>query len=125
VTEAEFIRQRNVSTEAGASRDLSYAPLPEALVVGVYDNHTHLEISDGDPSGASGTGPLGYRDALDRASSVGVRGVIQVGGDLETSRWSAAVAAVEPRVLAAVAIHPNEAPRYEEAGELFSARRDR
>jgi TatD DNase family protein len=114
VTEAEFIRSRSVSTEAGASRDLSYAPLPEALVVGVYDNHTHLEISDGD-------NPMGYREHLDRASSVGIRGVIQVGGDLETSRWSAAVAAVEPRVLAAVAIHPNEAPRYEAAGELDAA----
>ena len=114
MTEAEFIRARSVSTEAGASRDLSYAPLPEALIVGVYDNHTHLEISDGD-------NPMGYREHLDRASSVGIRGVVQVGGDLETSRWSAAVAAVEPRVLAAVAIHPNEAPRYEAAGELDAA----
>ena len=86
MTSAEFIRQRGASTEAGAARDLSYAPLPEPLVVGVYDNHTHLEISDGDS-------PMGYREHLDRASSVGVRGVIQVGGDLETSRWSAAVAA--------------------------------
>ncbi len=111
MTDAEFIRQRSVSTEAGASRDLSFAPLPEALVVGVYDNHTHLEISDGE-------NPIGYLEALDRASSVGVRGVVQVGGDLETSRWSAAVAAVKPRVLAAVALHPNEAPRYEAAGEL-------
>ncbi len=114
MTDAEFIRHRASSTEAGSSRDLSYPPLPEALTVGVYDNHTHLEISDGDS-------PIGYRDALDRASSVGVRGVIQVGGDLETSRWSAAVAAVEPRVLAAVAIHPNEAPRYAAAGELDAA----
>lgn len=114
MTEAEFIRQRSASTEAGAGRDLSYAPLPEALVVGVYDNHTHLEISDGDS-------PIGYLEALDRASSVGVRGVVQVGGDLETSRWTAAVAAVEPRVLGAVALHPNEAPRYEAAGELDAA----
>lgn len=112
--EAEFIRSRSSSTESGASRDLSYAPLPEPLVVPVYDNHTHLEISDGD-------NPMGYREHLDRASSVGIRGVVQVGGDLETSRWSAAVAAVEPRVLAAVAIHPNETPRYEEAGQLDSA----
>jgi TatD DNase family protein len=114
VTEAEFIRQRHSHSEAGLARDLSYAPLPEALVVGVYDNHTHLEISDGES-------PMGYREALDAASSVGVRGVIQVGGDLETSRWSAAIAAIEPRVLAAVAIHPNEAPRYEAAGELDAA----
>ena len=119
MTSAEFIRQRNVSTEAGAARDLSYAPLPEPLVVGVYDNHTHLEISDGDASDEHR--PMGYREHLDLASSVGVRGVIQVGGDLETSRWSAAVAAVEPRVLAAVAIHPNEAPRYAAAGELEAA----
>ena len=52
---------------------------------------------------------------------MGVRGVVQVGGDLETSRWSAEVAAKEPRMLAAVAIHPNEAPRYETSGELDDA----
>ena len=50
-----------------------------------------------------------------------MRGVVQVGGDLETSRWSAEMAAREPRMLAAVAIHPNEAPRYEAAGELDAA----
>ena len=119
MSEAEFIRQRHSHSESGLARDLSYAPLPEALVVGVYDNHTHLEISDGDVSDPNR--PMGYREALDAASSVGVRGVVQVGGDLETSRWSAAIAAIEPRVLAAVAIHPNEAPRYEAAGELDAA----
>ena len=106
----EHIRTR----EASADRDLSHPPLPSPLVVGVYDNHTHLEISDGD-------NPLGYREQLDRASSVGIRGVVQVGNDLETSRWSAEIAALEPRVLAAVAIHPNEAPRYAETGELDAA----
>lgn len=108
------IRQRNTSSEHGQTRDLSYPPLPPALVVSVYDNHTHLEISDGDEA-------LDYRAQLDRASSVGVKGVVQVGGDLETSRWSAEMAAREPRMLAAVAIHPNEAPRYAAAGELESA----
>ncbi|MCU1439200.1 MAG: hypothetical protein JWP85_197 [Rhodoglobus sp.] len=98
------------------SRDLEYPPLPEALTVGVYDNHTHLEISDGAPGEQ-----LDYREHLDRASSVGVRGVVQVGGDLETSRWSAEIASREPRVLAAVAIHPNEAPRYEASGTLDDA----
>jgi TatD DNase family protein len=108
------IRRRDTSTEQAKTRDLSYPPLPEALVVAVYDNHTHLEIADGEE-------PLDYRDQLDRASSVGVRGVVQVGGDLETSRWSAEMAAREPRMLAAVAIHPNEAPRYEEEGTLDAA----
>jgi len=106
----EHIRSRHLADD----RDLSHPPVPEALVVGVFDNHTHLEIADG-------SDPLSYREQLDLASSVGVRGVIQVGNDLETSRWSAEVASHEPRVLAAVAIHPNEAPRYEEAGELDAA----
>lgn len=98
----------------GTDRDLSYPPSPEALVVAVYDNHTHLEIADGE-------NPMHYREHLDRASAVGVRGVVQVGTDVLTSRWSAAVAAREPRVLAAVAIHPNEAPALAESGELDAA----
>jgi TatD DNase family protein len=100
--------------EQTAGRDLRYPPLPEALVVPIYDNHTHLEIADGDEG-------LSVAEQLDRASSVGVRGVIQVGGDLETSRWSAQAAAAEPRMLAAVAIHPNEAPVYDATGTLDDA----
>lgn len=87
---------------------MDYPPLPEALTVGVYDNHTHLETSL-DPETK-----LDYREQLDRASSVGVRGVVQVGGDVETSRWSAEIALREPRVLAAVALHPNEVPGISE-----------
>ena len=98
----------------GSTRDLSYPPSPEALVVPVYDNHTHLEIADGE-------NPMHYREHLDRASAVGVRGVVQVGTDVLTSRWSAAVAAREPRVLAAVAIHPNEVPDLAASGELDAA----
>lgn len=102
-----FLRQR----ETEGRGDLEYPPLPEALTVGVYDNHTHLEFADGD-------NPLDYREHLDRASSVGVRGVVQVGTDLETSRWSAEVAGREPRMLAAVALHPNEAPGLAASGDL-------
>jgi TatD DNase family protein len=118
---SNYIRKRDTTSEHGQSRDLSYPPMPEPLKVGVYDNHAHLEIVDGDNSGASGPAPRDYREQLDWAGAVGVRGVVQVGGDLETSRWSAHVAAREPRMLAAVAIHPNEAPRYEAAGELDNA----
>jgi TatD DNase family protein len=102
-----FLRQR----ESEGRGDLQYPPLPEALTVGVYDNHAHLEFADGE-------NPLDYREHLDRASSVGVRGVVQVGTDLETSRWSAEIAGREPRVLAAVALHPNEAPKLEASGLL-------
>ena len=114
MTESAYIRQRDTTAEHGQKRDLSYPPLPEPLPVAVYDNHTHLEISDGDA-------PIDFREHLERAAEVGIVGVIQVGGDVETSKWSASVAASEPRMLAAVAIHPNEAPRYEEAGTLDDA----
>jgi len=103
-----FLRARERDPE---QRIDEYPPLPEGLVVPVYDNHTHLEISDG-------AAPLDYREQLDRASTVGVRGVVQVGTDLETSRWSAEIAAREPRVLAAVALHPNDTPELDAAGAL-------
>lgn len=86
-----------------------YPPEPAPLAVPVYDNHTHLD---------SGEGLLDFREQLDRASRVGVRGVVQVGTDLESSRWSADIAAHEPRVLAAVALHPDYAPALDDAGHL-------
>lgn len=107
------LRQRE-SRAAGHAKDVTYPAPPQPLTVGCYDNHTHLEIADGD-------NPIDYLAQLDLASSVGIRGVIQVGGDLATSRWSAEMASREPRMLAAVAIHPNEAPIYEAAGTLDAA----
>ncbi len=80
----------------------------------VYDNHTHLEIADGEEG-------LEYSEHLDRATSVGVSGVVQVGGDVATSRWSAALAERESRVLAAVALHPNEVPELSASGSLEDA----
>lgn len=117
---SQHIRTRGSRAEHGQTRDLTYPPAPPALVVGCYDNHAHLEIADG-PSTSSGTVGMDYLQQLDLASSVGIKGVIQVGGDLETSRWSAEMASREPRMLAAVAIHPNEAPAYDAAGTLDAA----
>ena len=111
MTDSAHVRQRD---PGDGNRDLSYPPLPEALVVAVYDNHTHLEIADGETA-------LDYREQLDRASSVGIKGVVQVGTDVETSRWSAEMALREPRMLAAVAIHPNETPELDAAGTLDAA----
>lgn len=93
------------------SRDLKRPELPEPLPIPVYDNHTHLEFEDG-------VDQLEPLESLVRAHAVGVRGVVQVGTDLETSRWSAALAASDARVLAAVALHPNEAPRLAAQGKL-------
>ena len=106
-------------TDENAASEVDWPPLPEALTVPIYDNHTHLEPPpDTEPAGSTWQSTLDYKDALDRASSVGVRGVVQVGTDLESSRWSASIAAIEPRVLAAVALHPNEAPRVADHGLL-------
>jgi len=97
---------------------VGYPAPPVGLVVPIYDNHTHLDHLDGRVGSWADTAPLDYREQLDRAARVGVCGVVQVGVDLATSRWSAEIASVDPRVLAAVAIHPNEAPALEAAGTL-------
>ena len=111
---SEYIRQRDPQAENGHHRDLRYPDLPDPLTVPVYDNHTHLEIADGDHA-------IDYVEHLRRAKAVGVAGVVQASGDVETSRWAAEVAAVTPGMLAAVAIHPNEAPHYAESGTLTEA----
>lgn len=108
---SEHIRQRQLQEADGTRAKLSYPELPEPLRVGTYDNHTHLEIADGDQ-------PMNYQDHLALANQVGILGAVQVGVTLESSRWSAEVAANEPRLLAAVAIHPNEAARYESKDAL-------
>ena len=108
---SEHIRQRQLKDAEGTRAKLSYPELPEPLTVGTYDNHTHLEIADGDQ-------PMNYQDHLALANQVGILGAVQVGVTLESSRWSAEVAASEPRLLAAVAIHPNEAAKYETQEEL-------
>ncbi|MCD0483949.1 TatD family hydrolase [Streptacidiphilus sp. ASG 303] len=75
-------------------------PLPEPLAVAVADSHTHLDMQDGTPE-----------EGLARAAAVGVTTVVQVGCDLPGSRWAADLAAAHEPVWAAVALHPNEAPR--------------
>lgn len=100
--------------EADGRKDLRYPVAPEPLTVRVYDNHAHLEITDG-------VEPLSLAEQLDRAEAVGIAGVVQASGDIESSRWAVDAAASDPRVLAAVAIHPNDAPVYAEAGRLDHA----
>ncbi|GAA2221151.1 TatD family hydrolase [Streptomyces amakusaensis] len=75
-------------------------PLPEPLRVPVADSHTHLDMQQGT-----------VEEVLARAAAVGVTTVVQVGCDIEGSRWAARTAAEHAAVHAAVALHPNEAPR--------------
>lgn len=101
----EHIRTRQFFDADGNRKNLSYPELPEPLLVGTYDNHTHLEIADGDQ-------PMHYTDHLELAAQAGIVGAVQVGVTLESSIWSAEIASKEKRLVAAVAIHPNEAARY-------------
>ncbi|MET9377802.1 TatD family hydrolase [Streptomyces sp. NPDC002992] len=75
-------------------------PLPEPLMVPVADSHTHLDMQAGT-----------VEEALTKAAAVGVTTVVQVGCDLKGSQWAAETAAQYDNVHAAVALHPNEAPR--------------
>ncbi|WP_375405401.1 TatD family hydrolase [uncultured Amnibacterium sp.] len=101
--------------------DRAYPPLPEALRVPVYDDHTHIDPFSGPGWFGDEGQQLDWRVQLDRASVAGVKGVVQVGTDVESSRWSAEHAAIDPRMLAAVAIHPNDAAVLEAQGGLDDA----
>ena len=82
------------------------APLPEPLPVPTVDAHAHLEIVTNDAADSEAV-----RTILDGAKSVNVDRVVQVGYSAEQSQWCVDLANHYPgRVLAAVALHPNEAP---------------
>jgi TatD DNase family protein len=98
---------------------------PEALPSPVVDNHCHLDhraygrgASDEQREGGL---LIPVDEALDRAAAVNVTRVVQVGCDLEGSRWAVDTAAAYPSVVAAVALHPNEAPGLAAAGRLETA----
>ncbi len=111
-----------VKARSGEGRkDLRYPAAPEPLTVAVYDNHAHLEIADGPSAGSGADAGLSLAEQLDRAQAVGVAGVVQASGDIESSRWAVAAAEQDQRVLTAVAIHPNDAPIYAEQGRLDEA----
>ncbi len=90
--------------------DREFAPLPEPLPFPVADAHAHIEIVTNDAPDSDAV-----RKVLDEAKSVGVDRIVQVGYSAEQSEWCAALADLYPgRVLAAVALHPNEAPVVED-----------
>ncbi|MCW2840300.1 MAG: AraC family transcriptional regulator [Aeromicrobium sp.] len=98
---------------------------PDALPSPVVDNHCHLDhraYSKASSDGQSEGGLLiPVDEALDRAAAVNVTRIVQVGCDLEGSRWAVETAAAYDSVVAAVALHPNEAPLLAAAGELDAA----
>ena len=94
------------------NRDLDRipAPQPEPLPVATVDAHAHLEIvTNAAPDSEE------VRKVLDDARDAGVDRVVQVGYSAEQSQWCVDAAEHwKGRVLAAVALHPNEAPIVED-----------
>ncbi|MDO4255122.1 MAG: TatD family hydrolase [Kocuria sp.] len=111
---APSAHRRDEKSESGGSRNLRFPEAPEPLPVPIVDNHTHMDIQDGHVH-------VGITDALDTAQDLGVRGVVQVGCDVASSRWAVQAAETDERVLAAVALHPNDVPALAEAGALEDA----
>jgi TatD DNase family protein len=94
------------------NRDLDRipAPQPDALPVPTVDAHAHLEIvTNAAPDSEE------VRKVLDDARDAGIDRVVQVGYSAEQSQWCVDAADHwKGRVLAAVALHPNEAPVVED-----------
>ena len=89
--------------------DRQSAPLPEPLNVKCVDAHAHLEIITNSTPDAPEIGKV-----LADAKSVGIDRIVQVGYSAEQSEWGVKLAEHWPNVLAAVALHPNEAPVVED-----------
>jgi TatD DNase family protein len=102
-------------------RSGEFPPAPESLAVPVFDSHTHLDITIQE-AGIPGGQSLDPADALlSAAAKSGVDRIIQVGVDVASSRWGADLADRRDDVLAAVAIHPNEAPLLSDLDEALRA----
>jgi TatD DNase family protein len=74
-------------------------PAPEPLPAATVDAHTHL-----DACGCETAADVAA--AMDRAAAVGVTRAITVADDLPSARWVVRAAHWDPRVAAAVALHP-------------------
>ena len=96
--------------------DREPAPLPEPLPIPTVDAHAHLEI-------VTNTSPDSPEIAqvIADAEQVGINRLVQVGYSAEQSRWCVELAERYPgKVLAAVALHPNEAPVVDDMAADFA-----
>ena len=91
-------------------------PAPDPLPIAVVDNHTHLDLSrDGSPA-------PDIQAVIQAATAVGVPRMVQIGCDLPSARFTVEVIDRYAALLGGVALHPNEAPRLHDRGELDCAR---
>jgi len=106
-----------MSATRTAGRSGERPPDPEPLPHPVIDNHCHLDIA---PYEAPDE-PVPVAAALARAAAVGVPRIVQIGCDLPGARWAVRTATEFDAIVAGVALHPNEAPRLDAAGQLDEA----
>lgn len=100
-------------------RSGEFPPAPEPLAVPVFDSHTHLDltINEAGVPGDAGADPV--EALIGAAAKSGVDRLVQVGVDVASSAWGADLADRHGSVLAAVALHPNEAPRLDDLDEAL------
>jgi TatD DNase family protein len=90
--------------------DRQLAPAPEPLPVPCVDAHAHIEIV----ANTNFDSPE-VRQVIEDAAAAGIDRIVQVGYSAEQSQWGADLAALyDGQILAAVALHPNEAPVVED-----------
>ena len=90
--------------------DRQLAPAPEPLPVPCVDAHAHIEIVAN-----TGFDSPEVRQVIEDAAAAGIDRIVQVGYSAEQSEWGANLAALyDGQILAAVALHPNEAPVVED-----------
>ena len=92
--------------------------MPEPLAIPVADSHCHVDIGYDDHW-------LEVDEAQQMALDAGVDRIVQIGVDVPSSEWSVNAANSYPRMLATVALHPNEAPRIVVAPRTTRTRRYR
>ncbi|WP_151526945.1 TatD family hydrolase [Serinicoccus kebangsaanensis] len=85
---------------------------PDPLPIPVVDNHCHLDSRRDDAD------PVPVDQVVREAKAVGVDRLVQIGCDIVSARWTTQVVDEHPAVLGGVAIHPNDAPGHEVAGDL-------
>ncbi len=90
-------------------------PQPEGLPRPVFDSHCHIDMR------SWGSDELTPADAVARARAVNVAGIVQVGCSIRDLQAAVTMAEQHQAILAAIGIHPNEAPSLASRGALTQA----
>jgi TatD DNase family protein len=100
---------------AESRRAAAHPPAPDPLPRPVIDSHCHIDMRGGDEEA------LTAEQSVSAADAVNVRGIVQVGCSIRDVADAVAMAQRHPQIVAAIGIHPNEAPRLAARGELDAA----